>query len=518
VDRARSAGSEREREGTRPASTLGVIDLGSNTSRLVAFEASAAGTVRAFFEGKDVPRLGSGTGPDGRLSDDAMERGVLAVRRFAHVVRDLELPRTLAVATSAVRDAPNGPDFVRKVDRATGVLLRVLTGAEEARYAYLGVASAWELDNDIVFDLGGGSMQLVDVREGRVRNSVSLPLGVLRLSQRFLEHDPPKRREFDELRDHVRETLGSVLEAFGGKSYRLNGIGGTVRSLARATIEIRQYPIRRVHGYPLYATEIEALAELMGEMSAEKRRALPGIGGDRADVVLAGIVVLEELLRATGAERVVVAGTGIREGLALESIGAKLPASAVQLAERSIAAASESFAFRIEHGREVAHVALSLFDLLAPRFEWGRGERIALTVAAWMHDAGTAIDLWQHATHSAYLIQNYPIWGLNQREVLLASMIAYLHEGDDLPSGWKRAYQPIIRASDLDAARRLGVVLECAEMTEAGHPRFSLGGSGHVLTVAFSASADTALSPRWSDKIRKPMERTLELEVKVREP
>jgi exopolyphosphatase / guanosine-5'-triphosphate,3'-diphosphate pyrophosphatase len=518
VDRGRLAESDRERDRARAASTLGVIDLGSNTARVVAFETSGAGTVRAIYEGKDVPRLGSGTGPDGRLSDEAIDRGVLTVRRFARVVRDLELARTLAVATSAVRDAPNGPDFVRRVDRQTGVLLRVLTGAEEARYDYLGVASAWALANDLVFDLGGGSMQLVDVRDGALRNSVSLPLGALRVSQRFLEHDPPKRRELDELRQHVRETLGSVLEAFGGRGYRLFGIGGTVRALARAAIELRQYPIRRVHGYPLYATEIEALSELLGEMPSDKRRAIPGIGGDRADVVLAGIVVLQELVRATGAGRITVAGTGIREGIALESIGAKLPATAVQLAERSAAAAAESFSFRFDHGRDVATTALALFDLLAERFEWGPSDRLALAVAAWMHDAGTAVDLWQHATHSAYLIQNYPIWGLEQREILLASMIAYLHEGDDAPSNWKRAFQPILTAADLDTARRLGVVLECAEYTEPARPRFGISGGGKVLTVAFSPSADTALSPRWQEKIRKPMERALELEVKVREP
>ena len=516
MDRARLAESDRARP--RAQSTLGVIDLGSNTSRVVAFETSSAGTVRAFYEGKDVPRLGGGTGPDGELSEAAIERGVLTVRRFARVVRDLELPRTLAVATSAVRDAPNGPDFVRRVEQKTGVLLRVLSGAEEARYAYLGVASAWALHDDLVFDLGGGSMQLVDVRHGVLRNSVSLPLGVLRLSQRFLEHDPPKRRELDELRTHVRGTLGSVLEAFGGRGYRLNGLGGTVRSLARAAIEIRQYPIRRVHGYQLYPHEIEALAELLGEMPAEKRRAIPGIGGDRADVVLAGIVVLEEVLRATSADRILVAGTGIREGLALESIGAKLPASAEALAERSTAAAGEAFAFRLEHGIEVAETALDLFDLLAARFEWGASERLALAVAARMHDAGTAIDLWQHAIHSAYLIQNCPMWGLDQREVLLASMVAYLHEGDELPSTWKRTYQPILASSDLETARRLGVVLEAAELLNPGRPRFSLAGGGRTLTVAISASADTALSPRWAEKVRKPMERTLDLEVKVREP
>ncbi len=496
--------------------TIGVIDVGSNTARFVAFEASASGAVRAFYETKESPRLGLDTGPDGRLAPAAIERGVAAVGRFAATIRSLGLPRTIAVATSAVRDAPNGAEFVRRVQRQTDVLLRILSGAEEARYAYLGIAGAWELDNDVVTDLGGGSLQIAEVRSGLLRNSVSVPLGVLRLSQRYFEHDPPKRREVEELREHVRETIGSVVEAFGGKDYRLFGIGGTVRSLARAAIELRDYPVERVHGYPLWDHDLEALGELLGEMSAAKRRSVPGIGADRADVVIAGIVVLQELVRATDAGRIVVAGTGIREGLALEAVGAKLPALAEQLAERSAAAAAESFAFRLDHGRAVADTALALFEVLAGRFEWGRSEGLALRVAGWMHDAGIAIDLWRHANHSAYLIQNYPIWGLEQREVLLASMIARMHEGGELPSAWKKGFLPIIRAPDVETARRLGAILEVAELVASGRPRFSLGGGGKHLTVAFSSPADTSLPSHWEEKVRKPMEREFEVEVRIR--
>jgi exopolyphosphatase / guanosine-5'-triphosphate,3'-diphosphate pyrophosphatase len=507
---------DRERPRSGASELLGVIDIGSNTARFVAFEVASA-TVRAVYEAKDVPRLGLAPGPDGRLSDEAITRGIATVRRFSAAVEALGVPKTLGVATSAVRDAPNGPDFVRDVERATGVTLRILSGTEEARYGYLGVASAWELKDDIVLDLGGGSLQLVEVRSGALRNSVSLPLGVLRLSQRFFDHDPPKRREWDELREHVRSTLTSVLEAFGGNTYRLVGIGGTLRSLARASIELREYPLRRVHGYSLYDHDLEALSELLGEMPAAKRRAVPGIGGDRADVVLAGFVVLEELLRAVKVDRILVSGTGIREGIALEAIAAKLPVTAEVLSERSAEAAARSFAFRIDHGREVAEAALALFDVLAPLHKAGPSEARALRVAAWMHDAGIAVDLWNHAHHSAYLIQNYPIWGLDQREVLMASMVTYLHEGDSAPSEWKKGFLPIIRPSDLEMASRLGAILELAELVSPARPRFALGGGGRTLTVSFSAPADTTLPPRWAEKARKPMERVFGLEVRLRD-
>jgi exopolyphosphatase/guanosine-5'-triphosphate,3'-diphosphate pyrophosphatase len=519
VERSRSAqtGSREERRPPRAAAQLGVIDIGSNTARFVLFETSPAGVVRATYEAKEVPRLGEGTGPDGQLSDDAIRRGTAALRRFAKLVQGLDVPRTFAVATSAVRDAPNGGEFVRSVEKATGLLLRILSGAEEARYDYLGVASAWELDNDIVLDLGGGSLQLAEVRRGELRSTVSLPLGALRLSERFFEHDPPKKREMDEVREHVRDALGPVFETFGEKPRRLFGIGGTVRSLARAAIEFRSWPIGRVHGYPLWDYDVEALGELLAEMTAEKRRSVPGIGSDRADVVLSGVVVFQELLRAARADHIVVSGTGIREGIALEAVGAKLPASAPALAERSVVAASESFAFRLDHGRSVAATALDLFEVVADRYQWGPAEELALRIAAWMHDAGIAVDLWRHAHHSAYLIQNYPLMGLGQRETLLASMAAYLHEGGPLPPEWKKGFQPILRGDDLETARRLGAVLEVAELTEPFRPRFSSSGDGKVVSVAFSASASTALPQRMGEKVAKTLARALDVEVKVRD-
>jgi exopolyphosphatase / guanosine-5'-triphosphate,3'-diphosphate pyrophosphatase len=515
VGRQRTSEVDGDRDVALSASTVGVIDVGSNTARLVVFETSEAGTIRPVYETKDSPRLGLGTGEDGSLSEAAIARGVGTVRRFAGILRGLGTPRTLAVATSAVREAPNGPGFVREVERATGVTLRIVSGAEEARYAYLGVAGTGELRNDIICDQGGGSLQLAEVRGGVLRNSISLPLGSLRLSQRFFEHDPPKRRERDELRESVRKTLASAVEAFGGRPDRLVAVGGTVRALARASIDLRGFPVRRVHGYLLYDHDIEALEELLGEMPAAKRKAVPGIGADRADVVLAGITVLEELERAAGVDHVVVSGAGIREGIALEAIGARLPVDAEELVDRSIDAAAQSFAFRVDHGREVRTTALALFDVLAPRFGWGASERLALRAAAGMHDAGIAVDLWNHAQHSSYLLRNYPVWGLDQRQGLLASMAVYLHEGGDPPSEWKKGYLPIIRGADLDTATRLGAILEVAEIVSSAKPRFALSGGGRALAVAFSSPAGSTLPSRWAEKVRKPMQRVFDLEVKV---
>jgi exopolyphosphatase/guanosine-5'-triphosphate,3'-diphosphate pyrophosphatase len=500
-----------------PDGRLAVVDVGSNTARLVMFHTASSGSLRAVLERKESPRLGLGAAADGTLQRDAMERGIASLKRFAQTLHDLGDPTQVAVATSATRDAPNGASFIQRVARETGISLRVLSEVEEARYAYLGVATACELEDDLVFDLGGGSLQIVAAREGKFQNSVSLPLGALRLTQRFLEHDPPKSREVDALRASVREDIESAIKALGRNHRGIFAVGGTVRSLAKVAINLREYPISRVHGYPMGRRDLEALGELLLDMPSDKRSAIAGIGQDRADVVLAGLVVIEELLSETKQDQVTVSGTGIREGIAAEAIHADLPASAEELARRSVLAASEAFEFSIEHGVEVERVCRQLFDLLAARLGWGPEERMALSVAAWMHDSGTAVDLWRHGRHSAYLVRNFPIWGVTQREVLLASMATFVHEGDEPPSSWRKEFLPVIRASDIATARRLGTLLYVAETLQREDPHFSWSAGSNLLSVGLGRSAEGTVSPRAIEKVRKPLRREFDIEVRIRD-
>ena len=167
---------------------------------------------------------------------------------------------------------------------------------------------------------------------------------------------------------------------------------------------------------------------------------------------------------AAKVDRLTVNGTGIREGLAAEAAGAELPTTAEDLARRSVQSASEALSFSADHGVEVAEVAVDLFGLVSTQQGWTPSERLALKVAAWMHDSGIAIELWRHARHSSYLVRNFPIWGLEQREVLLAAMVTYLHEGDPAPSSWRKEFLPVIRVEDLETARRLGAILYAAEV------------------------------------------------------
>jgi exopolyphosphatase / guanosine-5'-triphosphate,3'-diphosphate pyrophosphatase len=497
----------------QPIPELAVIDLGSNTARLVLFDTTPAGGFRSIFESKEIPRLGEGSLPDGALSPAAIERGVSAMRRFARQLEAAGSPPIVAVATSAVRDAPNAGEFLARVASETGITVQVLGGEQEGHYAQVGVSAAWSLDQDLVVDLGGGSLQAVATRNGKVDRVVSLPLGSLRLTERFLRHDPPKGREIERLRDHVRQGLRALPKPRSRK-YRIFGVGGSIRCLARVAIELTDYPLPIVHGFPLSLPELEVIERRIIDLPAADRREVPGISGHRADVILAGLLTVEELLRVTHREELLVSGTGIREGIALERIGAHLPAKQDELTYRSVTAAARAFGFSLEHGDEVRRVALEWFDTLGKRIKFRPEDRRALAVAAWMHDVGAVVEVWRHPRHSSYLLKHAAILGLSHRETLLAALAVYLHEGDPQPPEWRKEFRLVLGAEDLQRVQELGAILYVAETLDGAKVRLRWApGNPRRLEVRTRGGAGNEASDKGYARIARMMRRTFDVVV-----
>jgi len=495
---------------------LAVVDVGSNTVRLVVFEAPEGGSPRAIAEGKEVPRLGEGVGHGGRLAPAAMDRAVASLGRFAATLERLGRPPTIAVATSAVREAANGAEFLRRASDETGLALRILTGLDEARYSYLGVASAWELGDDRVCDLGGGSLQVAAVEAGTLKSAVSLPLGALRLTEEFLAHDPPKDREIEELRQHVREFLAGPMRGEADRSgFEIHGVGGTIRCLARVAIAARAYPLARVHGYPLRRRDLEALAELLPGLPAEKRRDVAGISGERADVIVAGLFTVLELLRASGRAYLRVSGMGIREGIAAEALGLPIPVPSEVLLRRSAMTTARAFGSPFRREEALARRALALFELLGRSEGWGPTERRSLLATALLHDAGASIDLWGHARHAAYLIENAPLVGLTHLEIVRAALIAFQHEGDDPGDAFRKELRALLEKDEVRSARRLGALVLAAETLDDPDVGLARGGDGAIV-VTLSREGARTLSPRALGRVRKTLKRTFGVEVEVR--
>ncbi len=281
---------------------LAVIDMGSNSFRLVVFGYEPDGDWEELDEIREAVRVAEGAGADGLLQPDPMERAVQVAKAFASFCRASEIDDVTAVATSAIRDAPNGDELLARIRDEAGLEARVLSEQEEARYGYLAIVNSTALDSGYGFDIGGGSVQIMRIEERRLDRAGSWPLGAVRMTERFGDDSRA-------LREHVRSVLGAEAWIEADDPARAAGIGGTIRNLTAAA---------RKRGLSLTRDALGELSDELAGMPASERGRVPGIKSDRGDVILAGALVLAELMDRCGVDAVETTRAGLREGIFFE--------------------------------------------------------------------------------------------------------------------------------------------------------------------------------------------------------
>jgi exopolyphosphatase / guanosine-5'-triphosphate,3'-diphosphate pyrophosphatase len=309
--------------------SVAVIDIGTNSTRLLIAEVDrSSASVSELLRGSRVTRLGDGLESSGSLSDAAVGRVLETLREYRRVMDEHDVRSNLAVLTSAVRDAANGEQFAARVRSEFALDAHVLAGEEEAQLTFLGAMSdsanggASQTVEAVVIDIGGGSTEFI-VGCGRTASyHVSLPLGVVRMSERHIHSDPPVRAELDALASNAREILADGLspEARTGVRHAI-AVAGTATSAASIVQALDPYDPERVHGYELSLATVDALLARLAAMTESERRAVTGLNPDRAPTIVAGMVLLGESLRAFGLDRATVSEHDILHGGALRLAG-----------------------------------------------------------------------------------------------------------------------------------------------------------------------------------------------------
>ena len=295
------------------SSSVAVIDIGSNSVRLVVYEAMARSLVTLFNE-KALCGLGREVQSTGLLAPDAVAKALTSLRRFRALCKIQKVGRIYAIATAACRDASNGPDFIAKAERICGVPIEILSGPREAKLSALGVVSGIHNPDGIVGDLGGGSLELIDVHGNRVRSGVTLPLGSLALQD--LSHKSLKRAE-----RIVRNDLSDVAQLKAGRGRTFYAVGGTWRALARIHIVQSDYPLKVMHGYSIPAAEALDFARRLRRLAAANMLANIEIIADaRRPLLTYAALVLEYIIRVAQPKTIVFSTFGVREGLLYEML------------------------------------------------------------------------------------------------------------------------------------------------------------------------------------------------------
>ena len=458
---------------------IALIDLGSNSVRFVISEITDSGSYRLVYQQKESIRLSEGMWTHQMLTKPAMERAIKTLKSLSHMARDMGVTEIQGIATAAVRLASNGNSFIRRVYAETGIPLRAISGEEEAYLGFLGVVNTIGLDDFIVFDLGGASIEISLIENRQLKKSVSLPMGALVMTGQFkLGHEFTKT-EYEAMVDHIQSLLKRENWLKDAK-LPLIGIGGTARNIAKMDQREKNYPIPKLHNYKVKKTTIEALFQRVKETPWEERKKIPGLSSERADIIVAGMSIIRELIEYTKASSIIVSGCGLREGLFFQYYGQHYDGQEFlqktgiidDIVTHSTLNILRSFTpHDVDHSLYIAKLAKQIYKQWKELMPEGERLKLILKVASLLHDLGKQINYYSHARHSAYMIINSNLYGLSHREQLLSAFIASYSHGANSKFIKQSPYLSVLKEGDRDLIQKLSFPLALAEAFEESHER-----------------------------------------------
>lgn len=414
---------------------VAAIDVGTNSIHMLVADVLPDGSTRHVEAARVQVMLGSGGLRDHVITPEAFARGVEAMRSLRAAAAPLEVEDFHAAATSAVREASNGVAFVKAVREATGIHVRVISGADEARLIWLGARSALDFSRGPValFDVGGGSTEFILANASEAGVLMSQHIGHIRLADQFVGDAGFNEDARLQIKRAVRKELRAVAERIRpGAFAQLVGTSGTARTLARMC-HIARSGLTPDHeeGLVLQRRDLERLIARFRDLPRARYDELPGMDPRRRDTLPVGAVLVREIMKVLGAESLVTSERGLRDGLLVEWILHHRPELALerdvhQPRERSVLAAMERFGVEQGHARQVARIALEIFDRTARLHQLQASDRELLRDAALLHDIGHHIAGQGHARHGQYLLKNIRMYGFRAPEVaVLANLLRY---------------------------------------------------------------------------------------------
>jgi exopolyphosphatase/guanosine-5'-triphosphate,3'-diphosphate pyrophosphatase len=469
----------------RPAASAGAriaaIDVGSNSVRLVVAEVLPSGGYRVLDEERENTRLAADLTRTGRLHAAAADASVNVLRNFLSIATGLGASQVRAIGTSALRDAEDGPEFCDRVRKELNLSIEVISAAEEARLAFLSVARAFDISGRevAVADIGGGSTEIVLASSGFVDQIYDTKLGAVRVTEECGLSGRSSESQVAKLRDHIDHVLKKEVGKPPFVPDMLFGTGGTFTALGAIMMARQGQAGQPMWGFRVTRAQIRHLVSDLAQMSLEKRCKVPGLSPQRADIIVAGLAVIEGIMRHLRVNVVQVHTRGVRDGLLLTMISSRhTPCAVADTADgiRSMPAtnaeerraAVEEFARNcgvdLPHARQVARIAGSLWEQLAAPLKLNAEDRELIESAALVANVGYLINFEGHHKHSYHLILNSELPGFERRQLQLLANVARYHRGSP-PKKKHDQYRELSpvdqrRVSSLAAILRLALALD----------------------------------------------------------
>jgi exopolyphosphatase/guanosine-5'-triphosphate,3'-diphosphate pyrophosphatase len=513
--------TNRPPDGDRDQGVLAAIDVGTNSVHLLVARPTRGRRFEVLASEKEVVRLGSGSEDMDELAPDAIDRGIAALTRFARLAGtwDAEI---VAVATSAVREAGNAGEFLARARDEAGVEVDVISGAEEARLIHLGVLQALPVfDRQLVLmDIGGGSTEVLVGLGESILSARSVKLGAIRLTERFFPGGSVSPGALQRCREHVQAQLHPVVREVRHHGFEVAvGSSGTIGAVAALAMANRGEPATRSLSNTRFTREEvdRVVADVAGKRTTAERMALPGLDAKRADIIVGGAVLLEQLFAELDIDELVLSDFALREGVILDEIHKREGPSRdhlLDLRRRSVMHLANRLDPEPEHAGHATALALQLFDGTARLHGLPASARELLEAAGLLHNVGLSISHDAHHKHSYYVIRNSEwMTGFTQREIELIAQVARYHRKS--PPKAKHAEHAALSRADQRLVATLAGILRVAIGLDRTHAqvvrsvRCELEGEEVRLVLDVARGADAHLERYVAEERKDLLEATL---------
>ena len=419
----------------RPVKRIAAIDLGTNSFHALIVEIFSDGSFYTVDKLKEMVLLAE-KGLGDKLSDEAMDRGIDALKKIKLLADNQQVETILAYATSAIREAENGGDFIQRAIDEVGVKINAIPGRIEAELIGLAVQHGIRMPDKpaVIMDVGGGSVEFIVADQEKFHHLGSKKLGVARMTARFIEHDPITQEEINLLKKHYDNQLADVAEAFAiHRSSLLIGSSGTMENIGlMISHRNNKTPNLTINELEFTAKEFFELYDDIIGLDKKKRAKLKGLDEKRINLLPAGLVLVHYILKTFGIKRVKISSQALREGIVLRYIKKEMSEGIrMHLDEsprrRSVLELVHKCDWHGDHSKHVAKIALKLFDELSDELHLEFEDRELLEYASFMHDIGYHISHRKHHKHALYIINNADLKGFKEEEIDVMANVARYH-------------------------------------------------------------------------------------------
>lgn len=444
---------------------IGIIDLGSNSARLVIVNLFSEGYFVVEDELKENVRLGQDMERDGFLKPQRVAETIKTLKMFRKLCDASGVSRIIAVATAAVRRAKNQRSFLDEIQASCGIKIRVLSAEEEAVFVYRGVINTMDMPKGLILEIGGGATKIVYYNRRNIINYATLPFGAVTLTGLFSGDGLKPEEQASKIEEFFSEQLKKV-EWIGevDTEVQMIGVGGSFRNLFKISKMVHKYPLDIVHGYTMTSGEFDKVYDMIKVLDIDKKKKIKGLSAERADILPAALAIIKSFVSFFGFEKFMFSGSGLREGIMFNQalpLTEEKPISDVL--NYSLTTLVKYYGCDVKHVEHVVNLSIQLFKQLRVLHKFPRQFLKVLKVAATLHDCGQRIKFYNHQRHSCYIILNAALYGVSHRDIVLAAFTACCHKKEDINLyEWSR-YKDILQEDDIEIVKRLGIMLRIAE-------------------------------------------------------